>query len=170
MPRAARWSRFTTSATRAGRGSGVVHIWDVTGPIRDDDLSDSDSVSHGEFAPVATIRAPTRHPAALDALGDQLVIVVGQQTMMLWNLTDPSAPVQGLVLTRDNDDEPAAVRFGPDGRTVVVKTVDTTTSVVSLDVEDAVARLCRTVQVPVTESQWYQYLPSYPYRAVCGDQ
>jgi hypothetical protein len=61
--------------------------------------------------------------------------------------------------------------------------------VVSIDVVDAVTRLCRAVhtpiteeqrrqtpiteeqrrQTPITEEQWRQYLPTYPFRAVGRD-
>lgn len=75
-----------------------------------------------------------------------------QQPRLLGTLTGPSGV--------------NAVAFSPAGHTLATASADGTARLWETNLDDAIARICRTTPA-ITTREWDRYLPGLPYQPLC---
>ncbi|MGH3896867.1 MAG: helix-turn-helix domain-containing protein [Pseudonocardiaceae bacterium] len=140
-----------------GSADSTVRLWNVTDPA----------------APTALGSPLTGHTSwvisvAFSPDGHTLATASDDQTARLWNVTDPAHPVPlGQPLT-GHTDYLTEVAFSPDGRTLATSSDDHTARLWSMNVDQAIQRICATTTNTLTPAKWEQYVsPDLPYRPPC---
>lgn len=99
--------------------------------------------------------------------GHTLASSSDDHTLRLWNVTDPDhAAALGQPLTGHTaaiDDS----AFSPDGQLIATASDDHTVQLTSLDVNQAITRICATTADTLTPQQWQRYIPEMPYNPPC---
>jgi WD40 repeat protein len=103
--------------------------------------------------------------------GHTLATASGDQTVRLWNVTDPAHPTPlGTPLTSPTGDVVTyvtAVAFRPYGHTLATGGGDQTVRLWDMDVDQAIQRICATTTNTFTPAKWNQYIPDLPYSPPC---
>lgn len=136
-----------------GDSRGTLTTWDITDPHRATAKGSSQRLS-GEVT----------HLAA-DPAQPLLAGVDDDGTVRLWDVGDASAPREVALLATHERFSTAGLAFSPDGGLIAVAT-DDSTQLWHTDADAVLGRLCAE-SVPITESQWKQYLPDRPYDPPC---
>ncbi|MGH3803916.1 MAG: WD40 repeat domain-containing protein, partial [Pseudonocardiaceae bacterium] len=82
-----------------------------------------------------------------------------------WDVHEPHNPSLLNIFT-DHTDAVFSVAFSPDGHTLATGSADKTALLWETDVENVAARVCRMTS-HITEDEWRQYLPDFPYQPPC---
>jgi Caspase domain/WD domain, G-beta repeat len=95
--------------------------------------------------------------------GQDLATAGRDRTERLWDISDPGRP---SVITAVQSPSPTtAVAVGPDG--FVTLHADHTLSVLSTSISQAMKNICASTSVPITRSQWDQYVSEPGYDPPC---
>jgi WD40 repeat protein len=145
------------------RNSAVV-LWDITNPARAQQL--------------ATVPTPGRvHTDVLAFAPDGRTLAAGIRfgPVMLWDVTDRTAPVHVSVTNRTTR-HVSVLRFSPDARTLAVASdkIDGDGGVALWDYSelnavrtDPAAFACAITGRGLTAKEWARYVPELPYRRSC---
>ncbi|NKE56165.1 TIR domain-containing protein [Lentzea sp. PSKA42] len=134
-----------------GSGTGLITVWDMA--------------SGGRLATVLRHVGNVRH-LALHPDGKRLASAGESGEVVLWDITDPTRPVEVSTLRAGARYTAAAIAFSPDG-TMLGGADGVRTTIWSIDVPRLLARLCAdSPRIPETE--WRQYLPDIPYDPPCA--
>ena len=100
--------------------------------------------------------------------GHTLATGSADQTVRLWNVTDPAHPTPlGQPLT-GHTDEVRTVAFSPDGHTLATGSADQTVRLWAMNVDQAIQQICATTTNVLTPPEWEQYVSTdLPYRPPC---
>jgi WD40 repeat protein len=135
-----------------GPGDDTVRLWDISNPARPADK-----------AVISTLQQTvgfTFGPA------DRLMADWTDNQVQLWNLGDPSNPVQvGSITPPSQASSIEDAAFTPTGTTLAIANGD---SVILYDTDPAhlASQLC-TYTGGITAAQWTQYAPGIPYQNPC---
>jgi WD40 repeat protein len=147
----------------SGRNSAVV-LWDITNPARAQQL--------------ATVPTPDRvHTDVLAFAPDGRTLAAGIRfgRVMLWDVTDRTAPVHVSVTNRTTR-QVSVLRFSPDARTLAVANakIERDGGVALWDYSelnavrtDPAAFACAIAGRGLTAAEWRRYVPELPYRRSC---
>ena len=146
-----------TLASGSYSGDGTVRLWNVTDPAH----------------PTPRGQPLTGHTHAVTAVafspdGHTLATTSRDQTVRLWNVTDPAHPtLLGQPLT-GHTGPVFAVVFSPDGRTLATGSDDQTVRLWTMNVDQAIHRICATTANILTPAKWEQYVSAdLPYHPPC---
>ncbi len=100
--------------------------------------------------------------------GDTLASGSADDTVRLWNVTDPAHPTPlGQPLT-GHTNFVASVTFSPDGHTLASGSTDDTVWLWETNVDEAIQRICTITTNALTPAKWKQFISSdLPYRPPC---
>ena len=120
-----------------------MRLWDVTDPTHPTPLGQpltghTDSVYSVAFSPD----------------GHTLATGSDDNTVRLWNVTDPPTPFHSA--TDRTHRRRDSVAFSPDGHTLATGSADGTVRWWNLDVNAAINRICAAVGKDLTPAQWQQ--------------
>ncbi|MEU0882319.1 hypothetical protein ABZ345_27220 [Lentzea sp. NPDC005914] len=133
-----------------GSGSGLITVWRVDGTR------------------VATVSGHVGGVFALAPHPDGRMIASAGQAgeVVLWDVSDPSRPLEVSVLRSGARLGVASIAFSPDG--ALLGGADATrTTIWSIDVPRLLEKLCAD-SPPIPETVWRQYLPDIPYDPPCA--
>ncbi|MDT7784170.1 MAG: hypothetical protein QOF58_2589 [Pseudonocardiales bacterium] len=180
--------------TRGDRGE-FVQLWDVTEPAtprevrvietRDDPVESvlsgpgDDHVVTGSRSGLITVwrvdgtRVATvsRHVGSVHALAlhpdGRMIASAGEAgEVVIWDVSDPSRPVEVSSLRSGARFDAASIAFSPDG-SLLGGADGTRTTIWSIDVPRLLEKLCAD-SPPIPETEWRQYLPDIPYDPPCA--
>jgi WD40 repeat protein len=102
--------------------------------------------------------------------GRTLVSTGGDETVRLWNVTDPAQSTSlGQPLT-GHTNYITVVAFSPDGHTLASGSYDRAIRLWETDVGPAIRQVCTTTANILTPAKWGQYVsPDLPYRPPVRD-
>jgi WD40 repeat protein len=90
------------------------------------------------------------------------------QTVRLWNVTDPTHPTSGTPLT-GHTSSVNAVAFSPDGHTLASGSNDQTIRLWEINIAKTIRRICATTSNTLTPAKWEQYVSTnLPYNPPCS--
>ncbi|MCA1695100.1 MAG: serine/threonine protein kinase, partial [Actinobacteria bacterium] len=90
------------------------------------------------------------------------------QTVRLWNITNPAHPTPLGRPLSGHTNYVKAVAFSPDGHTLATGSSDQTVRLWGMSVDQAIQRICATTTNTLTPAEWEQYVsPDLPYRPPC---
>jgi len=135
-----------------------VWLWDLTDPASPVPLGQPLTGPTGSVSSVA-----------FSPDGRTLAAGTDDEKAWLWNLTNPAHPVPlGQPLTGPTGSV-SSVAFSPDGQTLATGNGDDTVSLLDLDVDYAIQRICASTSNTLTPAQWDQYVSQQlPYAQPCA--
>jgi WD domain, G-beta repeat len=100
--------------------------------------------------------------------GRTLASTSNDETVRLWNVTDPAHPAPLVPPLTGHTGSVNAVAFSPDGHTLASGSGDQTVRLWGMNVDQAVQRICATTTNTLTPAKWDQYVSSdLPYHPPC---
>jgi WD40 repeat protein len=144
-------------------GNDTVRLWNLASP-----------------AHTALIGAPlTGHTSAVTWVGfspgGRMLASTGSDgTVRLWSVnatTDGSSATGATAYGQPLTDHTAPVEagaFSPNGQLLATAGADDTIELTSLDVNQAITRVCAATADTLTPAIWHQEIPDLPYMPVCG--
>lgn len=156
-----------TARLATGSADKTTRLWDTTDPrhptqyatlgirsILPEDVSQVDAVS----------ASPTHH---------QLVIASRETGVSIWDITYPYPPEQFAAANTDAGNI-HAVTFSPDGSRFAaagsygeIEFVELPYLHVPESIDDLVPDICRRAYPTITQAEWNQYFPGFPYQPPC---
>ncbi|MFI2409891.1 hypothetical protein [Streptomyces sp. NPDC018947] len=137
-----------------GDSQGTLTVWDITDPhrprARGASQRHASQVTHLAADPARPLLASADHHGAV----------------RLWDVGKASAPREVALLATNERYSTTGVAFSPDGGLIAVSTYDST-QLWRTDLDAVLGRLCAE-SVPLTESEWKQYLPDHAYDPPCA--
>ncbi len=140
----------------AGAGR-VVSLWDVADPRHPTEIG-------------SPLSGPTNDIEAIrfDRTGDRLAAVSDDGVVWIWDTSDITAPeiwarlhaASGILYATD---------FSPDGTHLVAAGSSQLVWDWSVDVDDAIGRLCAEQGIGITPHEWDMYVAERSYRSPCGE-
>jgi len=141
-----------------GSGNGTIGLWDVTDPAHPRPLGQPLTTGSSGNAVDAVAFSPD---------GRTLATGNSDGTIGLWDVTDRARPRPlGQPLTTTSGSAVAVVAFSPNGHTLASGNSDGTVRLWSLNVHDAIERIC-VAAGGLTPQQWHEYIPQLPYKPLC---
>lgn len=138
-----------------GSADKTVRLWDVSDPTRPRLLG-------------KPLTGPRNYVFTLSfsPTDDVLAAAVTDGTIWQWSTKDPSKPEPLTTLTGATTGQVFAVKYRPDGRTLL-GTDGKTVRFWEVDPKRMERLICQTAGDGVTRSEWEQYLPDLPYDPPC---
>ncbi|WP_257900953.1 nSTAND1 domain-containing NTPase [Saccharothrix obliqua] len=135
--------------------NGTIRLWDLANP----------------WQPTRLARM-TGHSDKVLSLGfrrdgQALASVSKDDTVRMWNLADQRHPTQQARISGPTDGV-YGVNFGDTPDWVITSNADGTTRSWEFDVNEAIARMCETVDQPITEEEWRRNFEGIPYDSPCS--
>jgi WD40 repeat protein len=111
-----------------------------------------------------------RHTGPVNGLayqpGGTIAASASDDGVRLWNVSDPSRPVEMTALSAGGRYDWPVLSFSPDGQTLAAAS-EHGLQLWDVDVLGILQRLC-VQSPPITRTQWTQYLPDRPYDPPCA--
>ena len=140
----------------AGSADGTLRVWDVANPAH----------PALEGGPLTGLTGGV-YQLALSPDGHTLAAVTTDHMVGLWDIADPAHPV--LEATLDTGSGALfSLGFDPHQPVLVASGDDQTLSLWDYRPADAVRLVCAATGVPVTRSEWAEYVEGVPYRPPCS--
>lgn len=140
----------------SGSDDGTVRLWDVTDPS---EASGPDATLAGHTDSVVSL---TFSPD-----GETLASGANDNTVRLWNVTTPAEAAPLGRSMSPNAKTGNFLSFSPVSHMLGVSSGTDTVRLWSLDVDDAIDRICSATRNVLTEEKWHEYLPRLAYESPC---
>lgn len=152
----------TVTALAADPGGRTLLVGDSYGTVTTWDISDSGRVRR--------LGGAERHTGSISYLafhpdGDLAASASDDGSVRLWDTSDRSNPRETAALLAEDRLTTSGIAFSPDGDRIAVAAADTT-QLWDVRIPGILRRLCAE-SVPITRSQWTQYLPDRAYDPPC---
>jgi WD40 repeat protein len=134
----------------------AVRLWTVAAPNHVTPIG-SEMVGH-----TGSVNA-----AAFSSDGRRLASSGSDHTIRLWDVTAPEHAVAVGSGFTGQEMAIEALSFSRDSRTIASASDDHTVILTTLDVNDAIARVCSTTAGGLTPDRWQQFVPEREYEPTC---
>ena len=144
---------FSPDRRTLASAGGAVRLWDIADPAHPRPLGQP--LPAGAAESVAF--SPRGRTLATGGIGGIL---------RLWDVTDPANPRPLGQPPTGGASAVDSVAFSPDGHTLATGSLDGTIRLWTLNVQDAIERICATAG-GLKPRQWNQYIPQLRYQPSC---